>query len=115
MNLKEKNCLPYRSEMKALTTEEKKNLKLSLNSGWQLTHEEQRLWRDFSFKNFKQALEFANLVGAMAETQKHHPELHVGWKHCGVEVWTHVINGLLEADFILAAKADDIYQKYTST
>ena len=36
----------------------------------------------------------------------YHPDLHVGWGRCGVEIWTHKIDGLTDSDFYLAAKAD---------
>jgi 4a-hydroxytetrahydrobiopterin dehydratase len=67
------------------------------------------LERTYPFKNFAQALEFANAVGAIAEAEGHHPDLHIAWGKCKVEVWTHKINGLTESDFYLAAKADRAY------
>jgi len=67
------------------------------------------LERTFTFSNFLEAMKFANAVGDEAETAGHHPDLHVAWGKCGVEIWTHKINGLAEADFILAAKASRIY------
>ena len=42
----------------------------------------------------------------IAEAEGHHPDLHVGWGRCGVEIWTHDINGLAESDFFLAAKVN---------
>ena len=46
------------------------------------------------------------LPRARAEEQGHHPDLHVGWGRCAVEIWTHKIDGLTESDFFLAAKTD---------
>ena len=80
-----------------------------LGSGWQLTYEGARLERAYQFKDFAQALAFANAVGEIAEQEGHHPDLHVGWGRCTVEIWTHKINGLTESDFFLAAKADRAY------
>jgi len=54
------------------------------------------LERTYPFKNFAQALEFANAVGAIAEAEGHHPDLHIAWGKCKVEVWTHKINGRSE-------------------
>ena len=42
----------------------------------------------------------------IAEAEGHHPDLHIGWGRCGVEIWTHDINGLAESDFFLAAKVN---------
>jgi len=110
MLLKEKKCIPYNENEKKLTHDEKQALLKLISPEWTLTHDETRLFRDFKFKNFKLALDFANTVGLIAEAEKHHPELHVGWKHCGVEIWTHVANSIFESDFILAAKTDSSYQ-----
>jgi 4a-hydroxytetrahydrobiopterin dehydratase len=76
-----------------------------LDEGWQL-NAEGHLERSYDFRNFKDALAFANRVGDIAETQKHHPDLYVAWGRCTVEVWTHKIGGLTDSDFYLAAKAD---------
>lgn len=62
----------------------------------------------YAFKNFAQALHAADLIGATAEEQQHHPDLHVSWGRLVVEVWTHKIGGLTESDFIFAAKCDAI-------
>lgn len=76
-----------------------------LEDGWRLNGEG-HLERTFEFKNFRDALAFANEVGGIAEAQKHHPDLHVAWGRCTVEIWTHKINGLTESDFYFAAKVD---------
>jgi 4a-hydroxytetrahydrobiopterin dehydratase len=79
-----------------------------LGDGWDV-NAEGHLSKEFTFKNFLEALEFANAVGAEAEAAGHHPDLYVAWGRCGVEIWTHKIDGLAEADFILAAKASRLY------
>ncbi len=64
------------------------------------------LRREFRFKNFSEALDFVNRVGALAEEQAHHPDIELGWGRVGVTIFTHKIDGLTESDFILAAKVD---------
>ena len=54
--------------------------------------------------DFKTALDFVDKVGAVAESEGHHPEIEFGWGHCTVRTYTHKIHGLHENDFILAAK-----------
>jgi len=75
------------------------------------TQHHTRIERMFAFQDFAGALAFANRVGEIAEREGHHPDLHVGWGRCGVEIWTHKINGLTESDFYLAAKADRAYRE----
>lgn len=64
------------------------------------------LERLYTFPDFAQGLSFVNKVGAIAEAEGHHPDLHLAWGKVKVEIWTHKINGLTESDFYLAAKAD---------
>jgi 4a-hydroxytetrahydrobiopterin dehydratase len=66
----------------------------------------QRIGREFRFKDFRSALAFADRVGAVADAEDHHPDLHVSWGRTGVVLWTHVAGGLTENDFVLAAKID---------
>ena len=65
-----------------------------------------RLERVFKFKNFAQALEFTNKIGAIAEEEGHHPLLITEWGRVTVDWWTHKIGGLHQNDFIMAAKVD---------
>jgi 4a-hydroxytetrahydrobiopterin dehydratase len=76
--------------------------------GWEVQHDK-RLLRTYAVKNFAQAMALANRIGAIAEEQAHHPDLHVAWGRVGVEVWTHKIDGLTESDFVFAAKCDRAY------
>jgi len=80
-------------------------LLLELDEGWAL-NPDGHLQRTYSFSNFLDAIAFANRVGDIAEEQNHHPDLHVAWGKCTVEIWTHKIQGLTESDFYFAAKAD---------
>jgi len=64
------------------------------------------LTRSFTFKNFREALDFTNRVGTVAEAENHHPEITTGWGNVTVQWWTHKIGGLHRNDFIMAAKTD---------
>lgn len=76
-----------------------------LGDGWHITGDG-HLERIYTFKNFREAMTFANGVADIADAEDHHPDLHVSWGRCRVEIWTHKINGLTESDFVFAAKAD---------
>ncbi|WP_227369998.1 4a-hydroxytetrahydrobiopterin dehydratase [Halomonas sp. M20] len=67
-----------------------------------------QLEREFKFRNFKQALEFTNRVGEIAEDAGHHPALLTEWGKVTVTWWTHAIKGLHKNDFILAARTDEL-------
>ncbi|MGD0867923.1 MAG: 4a-hydroxytetrahydrobiopterin dehydratase [Bryobacteraceae bacterium] len=62
--------------------------------------------RTFKFPDFVQALDFVNRVGAVAERQGHHPDIHLTWGRVDVESWTHDAGGITEKDFQLAAEID---------
>ncbi|WP_438863922.1 4a-hydroxytetrahydrobiopterin dehydratase [Neptunicella sp.] len=69
-----------------------------------------QLEREFTFKNFKLAMAFANKVGELAEAEFHHPSILLEWGKVTVTWWTHKINGLHKNDFICAAKTDELQQ-----
>ena len=66
------------------------------------------LEKDFKFKNFLESQKFINEVGKIAETESHHPDIIFGWGYAKIQIFTHKIQGLVESDFILAAKIDKI-------
>jgi len=69
-----------------------------------------QLKRGFKFKNFVEALAFANKIGEIAEEQGHHPLIELTWGRVTVTWWTHDIQGLHLNDFIMAAKTSEAYQ-----
>ena len=85
------------------------NSQLEELPGWYVTNENQRIRKDWEVKNFVAGLDFFNRVGELAESEAHHPDLHlVGYKNLSIEIWTHAIGGLSENDFVLAAKIDQL-------
>lgn len=75
---------------------------------WQIKEVDgmRRLERVFKFKNFSEALDFTNKIGAIAEEEGHHPLIVTEWGRVTVNWWTHKIKGLHKNDFIMAAKTD---------
>ena len=67
-----------------------------------------KIRKKFKFKNFKESLEFVNKVGAIAESEGHHPDINFGWGKAEITLYTHAVLGLSENDFILASKIDKI-------
>ena len=104
MSLADQECIPCRGGVPPLSDEKVQALLRELGDDWSLD-DSGHLSRTFEFDNFVAAIGFANRVGEIAEDQNHHPDLHVGWGKCRVEIWTHKIDGLTESDFFLAAKA----------
>jgi 4a-hydroxytetrahydrobiopterin dehydratase len=78
-----------------------------LDAGWKI-ESERRLKKQFKFPDFRQALEFTNRVGEIAEEQGHHPDIFLTYGEVRLQIWTHKIGGLTESDFILAAKINEL-------
>jgi len=100
-----RHCVACDGSVPALTPGER-SLLLSELDGWSVV-EGHHLSKDFTFPDFVAALAFANLIGAIAEEEAHHPQITIAWGLLRVEVWTLAINGLTDSDFILAAKCDE--------
>jgi 4a-hydroxytetrahydrobiopterin dehydratase len=104
--LASKTCVPCKGGVPPLKGEQLDALQRQVPE-WEVV-EEHHLRRHFRFKNFREALDFVNKVGELAEEQGHHPDIYLGWGRVEVLVWTHKINGLTESDFIFAAKVDTL-------
>ena len=104
--LARKQCVPCRGGVPPLSPEKASEL-LEQFEGWTIERGH-HLNREFTFPDFAQALAFVNRVGAIAEEQGHHPDIHLAWGKVRVEIWTHKIDGLTESDFILAAKIEEV-------
>jgi 4a-hydroxytetrahydrobiopterin dehydratase len=106
--LTSKHCLPCEGGVPALSPEKVHDYLTAL-PGWKLTPDGMRIRRDWRVKDFVTALDFFQRVGQLAETEDHHPDLHlVGYRNAAIEIWTHALNGLSENDFILASKIDTL-------
>lgn len=79
---------------------------------WTISGRDQprRLSRVFTFPGFREAMQFANQVGEVAEQEGHHPSLLVEWGKVTVTWWTHATGGLHRNDFIMAAKTDALFR-----
>lgn len=54
-------------------------------------------------------MDFLREVANLAESEQHHPDLHLtSYRHVGIELTTHAIQGLSENDFVLAAKISEL-------
>jgi 4a-hydroxytetrahydrobiopterin dehydratase len=110
MELADKKCSDAGS-VPPLKASRAKVLLKELGQGWTLNGR-RHLERHYTFKDFAQALAFANKVGAVAEAEGHHPDLYLAWGKCKIEIWSHKIKGLTESDFVLAAKTERKFKPF---
>ena len=102
--LADKKCVPCRGDVPPLKGKELAQLSKNVPQ-WKIENEH-HIHREFRFPDFKQALDFVNGVGALAEEQGHHPDILLAWGKAVITLWTHKIDGLTESDLIMAAKID---------
>ena len=109
-DLHQKNCVPCRGGVLPFDiTEIHKYLKKV--DGWDVKKDEDSVYfleKNFKFDNFSNSQKFVNNVGNISEAQGHHPDIIFGWGYAKIKIFTHKIKGLVESDFILAAKIDKI-------
>ena len=89
-------------------TKDEISVNLNQLDNWNVNKEREMIFKKFTFKNFIKALYFANSIGQIAEDERHHPDLSIGYGYCLVMIHTHAIKGLSINDFILASKIDII-------
>ncbi len=103
-DLTAKKCVPCEGGVPKFSAAEAE-AHLAAVPAWRLTHDGERIRRDFTLPDFRAAVKLINNVAALAEREQHHPDLHIeGYRKAWVEIFTHAIGGLSENDFIVAAK-----------
>jgi 4a-hydroxytetrahydrobiopterin dehydratase len=75
----------------------------SLN-GWTLDGDAIR--KQFTFKDFVEAMEFVNCIAPKAQAADHHPDILINYKRVTLTYSTHSEGGLTAKDFDGAAMAD---------
>jgi 4a-hydroxytetrahydrobiopterin dehydratase len=111
INLAAGKCVSCKAGEPTLTDAEIEDLQLHVH-GWEVKEVNgmKRLEKVFKLKNFAQALEFTNKIGAVAEEEGHHPLIITEYGRATVDWWTHKIGGLHKNDFIMAAKTDELFE-----
>lgn len=106
MNLNQRHCVPCTGGMPPLTEVDEDRYFKEL-SGWEMVREgTHKIRKEKKFKKYLEGIDFVSAVGKLADTEDHHPDLHVFYKKVVVELSTHAVGGLSVNDFILAAKID---------
>ena len=109
-NLHEKKCIPCKGGIPPFAISEIHKY-LKKIDGWDVKKEKDETYfleKEFKFSNFLDSQKFVGKVGDISESQSHHPDILFGWGYAKIKIFTHKIKGLVESDFILAAKIDKI-------
>lgn len=102
-NLVQKHCVPCEGGLPPLNHEQILHYAPEA-ADWKVSDDEKKITKEFTFKDFKEAMAFVNKVADLAESEGHHPDIYIFWNLVRFELTTHAMKGLSENDFILAAK-----------
>lgn len=85
-------------------TETQVQAALAQLSGW--ARKGVQISKQYTFKDFVEAMTFVNRVAELAERADHHPDIEVHYKRVILTLATHSAGGLTEKDFLLARQID---------
>ena len=86
---------------------------LDLNNEWVI--ENNKLVRQFKFKDFQETFMFMEKIAVLAEELRHHPQWTNTYNKLEIMLWTHEINGLSNLDFKMAKKINQIFDNSKKT
>ena len=111
VELSEQGCEACRADAPLISDDELRQLMPAIPD-WQVVVVDgvMQLQREFSFRNFAQAMAFSNRVGDISEAEDHHPAILTEWGKVTVTWWSHKIRGLHKNDLIMAAHTDQAYE-----
>lgn len=101
MLLAEQRCEPLPADAKPLSSERAAGL-LKEIPDWRM--DEHSIEKEFAFPDFRKAMDFVNRVASIADSEDHHPDIHIYYNRVKLVFSTHKIKGLSPNDFIMAAK-----------
>ena len=109
--LSELTCEACNTNAKLLTNDEI-DIMLSKLLGWEVIVDSdiKKLKRQYLTENYQQSVSFTNAVALLAKSVNHHPQIIMEYSSVTVIWWTHVIQGLHNNDFIMAAKTSELFK-----
>jgi 4a-hydroxytetrahydrobiopterin dehydratase len=92
-------------------TENEIYFNLTTLKGWSFN--DNRIVKDFSFKNFTAAFAAMVKIGAVAEELNHHPDWYNSYNKLNVKLTSHDVGGVTMNDFELASRIEEIIEMAT--
>jgi 4a-hydroxytetrahydrobiopterin dehydratase len=90
----------------AKLTREDAEQRIRALSGWTLHGD--AITRQYTFKDFLDAMAFVNRLAPLAEKADHHPDILINYKRVTLTYSTHSEGGLTDKDFAGARAADAV-------
>jgi 4a-hydroxytetrahydrobiopterin dehydratase len=77
---------------------------LKTNPAWKL--QEDKLVREWTFRDFLEAMKFVNRVATIAEASGHHPDINIRYNHVQLGLVSHDAGGITKRDAAMASTID---------
>ena len=100
----------YAHLMAKMSSEGEIRKRLSELPGWELSGAEIR--RQYTFKDFTEAIGFVVRRAFVAEAADHHPDITISYKRVTLAYSTHSEGGLTEKDFAGAEEASQLAARF---
>ena len=84
-------------------------VKLKSLTGWKF--EKDGIEKNYTFKDFKEAISFMISVSFVCESKNHHPEWSNVYNKLHIRFSTHDAGGLTDKDFELAAETEKLFNR----
>jgi len=110
-DLLQKHCVPCEGSEAPFDAAKIEVYLPSLSLPWTVI-EGKKISHEFVFKNFPEAVGFIDRIVPVAESEGHHPDIHVYYNKVVIELWTHAIGGLSENDFIMAVRIESLASQH---
>ena len=105
-SLRTDRCVPCEGGIPKLTAAQAREQLAGLQD-WTLSDDATQIERRWTCRDFAAAMTLLGAAAEIAESEDHHPDLHLtGYRHVRIVLTTHAIDGLSRNDFIVAAKID---------
>jgi len=75
-------------------------------AGWEKV--ENKLKKNFKFKDFIEAFSFVTRIALISEKMNHHPDITISYNSVRIDLTTHDINSVSKNDIILAGKIEEL-------
>jgi 4a-hydroxytetrahydrobiopterin dehydratase len=82
---------------------------LKIHPAWKL--QGGKLVREWTFKDFVEAMAFVNRVATLAEAAGHHPDIDIRYNHVLLGLVSHDAGGITERDLAMANRLDSEFSK----
>ncbi len=84
---------------------------LATHPGWALATQGPHtvLEKTYRFANYPATIAFVNVLAWIAKRLNHHPDLHVQYDRCVVQLYTHDAQAITALDFEFASRADALW------